>query len=385
MQPLKVELFLYNSVVPGDTSELSIGMRRGFTNVLSSGVSQRRQTEFGIVLKETGKTALHDIQKNLAVLFKCAQEQIELEPIATGLSHKGYSCRVRGQRYFVKVYSPFANVAAAVQQINYLTKYMCDRGVPASRVCFYSPEFANMVVHEFVEGEMHDGKSSQIGAIAKLYSSVALLGVEHARKLSKQEYLDGIAVVLNQMKSLTGSDVIVDASVHEGMQALAETVQDSLLDSLPGEGLLHIPVHDDFTEKNILMQGEEVKLLCDWDSYRLKMFNEHLACTATRFSTSRPLQGEVDKGKLQVFLNSLSPRLIGLTEGIDLFAERFPYLACLKHLRTYTFRNSVVSQNRPELKTYLLDWPLHHCRQLINNKLQLADWVHGALISYSEK
>ena len=156
-------------------------------------------------------------------------------------------------------------------------------------------------------------------------------------------------------------------------------MQKHLWDSLPDEGLLHIPVHDDFTEKNILMQGEEVKLLCDWDSYRLKMFSEHLACTATRFSTTRPLEGEVDKDKLQVFLSSLSPGLVDLVAGIESFAEKFPYLACLKHLRTYVFRNSVVSQNRSELKASLLDWPLHHCKQLINNKLQLTDWVHGAL------
>ena len=328
---------------------------------------------------------MHELRNNLAVLFKCDEEQIELEPIETGLSHQGFSCRVTGQRYFVKVYRPFANVAAVVQQINHLTAYMCDRGVPASRVSFYSPEFANMVVHEFVEGEMHVGKSSQVGAIAQLYSSIALLGAEHSRKLSKQEYLDGIGVVLKQMNSLAGPEVLVDASVHEGMQTLAETVQKYLWDSLPDEGLLHIPVHDDFTEKNILMQGEEVKLLCDWDSYRLKMFNEHLACTVTRFSTTRPLEGEVDKDKLEVFLKSLSPELIGYTAGIESFTENFPYLACMKHLRTYTFRNSAVGRNRPELKASLLDWPLHHCRQLINNKLQLSDWVYGALISYSEK
>ena len=102
---------------------------------------------------------MHDLRNKLTVLLECDGKQIELETIATGLSHKGFSCRVGEQRYFVKVYSPFANVAAAVQQINYLTAYMCDRGVPASRVCFYSPEFANMVVHEFVEGEMHHGQS----------------------------------------------------------------------------------------------------------------------------------------------------------------------------------------------------------------------------------
>ena len=322
---------------------------------------------------------MHELQQNLASLFKVATAEISLEPLQAGLTHKSYCCRIANQRYFVKVYRPVHNAVAPVQRINQLTDYMCERGIPASRVHLYSPEFANIVVHEFVEGEMHSGASSQIGAIAGLYSRLALLGMEHSQILSKPVYLSGIHDVLTQIKNLENSAFIVDASIHAGTLALAESVLTALQANIPDTGLLHIFIHDDFSEKNILLQGDQVKLLCDWDSYRLKLLNEHLACSATRFSTERPLMGELRPDKLNCFLQSLQPELLKNIPDPCGFATLFPYWATLKHLRTYTFRNSLVRQNRMDLKPSLLEWPLQHCTQLLANRQQLSDSVYHSL------
>ena len=322
---------------------------------------------------------MHELQQKLAGLFKVSTADINLEPLQAGLTHKSYCCRIADQRYFVKVYRPVLDSAVPVQRINQLTDYMCERGIPASRVILYSPEFANIVVHEFVEGEMHNGASSQIGPIAELYSSVALLGMEHSQILSKPVYLSGIRDVLTQMGNLENSAVSVDASIHAGTLALAETVLAALQAGIPDTGLLHIFVHDDFSEKNILLQEDQVKLLCDWDSYRLKLLNEHLASTATRFSTERPLTGELRLDKLNCFLQSLQPELLKKIPDPGGFATLFPYWATLKHLRTYTFRNSLVQQNRTDLKPSLLEWPLQHCTQLLANRQRLSDSVYHSL------
>ncbi len=121
---------------------------------------------------------------------------------------------------------------------------------------------------------------------------------------------------------------------------------------------------------------------CDWDSYRLKLLLEHFACSVTRFSTERPLSGEIVQVKLELFLQSLRPELVGHVADLEGFAGLFPVLATLKHLRTYTFRNSLVQQNRMHLKTPLLAWPLHHCRQLMENRQEISDWVYRALKTY---
>ena len=322
---------------------------------------------------------MHELQQKLARLFKVTAAEISLEPLQAGLTHKSYCCRIANQRYFVKVYRPVHHMAVPVQRINQLTEYMCGQGIPASRVILYSPEFANIVVHEFVEGEMHSGAYSQIAAIAGLYSRLALLGMECSQILSKPIYLSGINDVLTQIRSFENSAVTVEASIHAGMLALAETVLAALQAGIPDTGLLHIFVHDDFSEKNILLQGDQVKLLCDWDSYRLKLLNEHLASTAARFSTERPLMGELRQDKLSCFLQSLQPELLKHIPDPGGYATLFPYWATLKHLRTYIFRNSLVQLNRMDLKPSLLEWPLQHCNWLIDNKHIVSDWVYRSL------
>jgi len=319
------------------------------------------------------------LQHQLAEMFNVSAEVISLKALHAGLTHQSFDCRVSRQRYFVKVYRPVHDVAVPVQRINQLTDYMCAQGVPAPCVKLYSSDYANIVVHEFVEGEMHSGAYSEIGAIAALYSRLALLGLEHGQMLSKPVYLTGVSDVLTQIINLEHLNVVVDPAIQNGMVALAETVLSALQAHIPNTGLLHISIHDDFSEKNILLQNDQVKLLCDWDSYRLKLFQEHLATTVTRFSTERPLMGDLRQDKLTCFLQSLGSGLLRQIPDPGVFATIFPYLATLKHVRTYIFRNSLIQQKRLDLKPSLLEWPLRHCTELVENRRQYSDWVFQSI------
>jgi len=316
----------------------------------------------------------------LASLFKVDVSDIELQTADGGLTHQTCICQVSGQRYFVKIYQQAGSFSFAVGKINQLTTLMRNRGVPAPRVVLYSPEYANVVVHEFVEGKFVNGDFSQIRAIARLYSQVALIGAEHSRSLSKPEYLAEISTYSRALDNIKVTDAKVDILIHAGILGLAENVLAFLQDTLPDNGLFHIYMHDDFTEKNILMEGCRVKLLCDWDSYRLKLFAEHIACTACRFATDRPLAGVLQEEKLALFLQSLDPRVMGFISSSEEFARLFPLLATLKHLRTYHFRNSVVHQGRNDLRKPLLEWPLQHCLWLMDNRQRVSDWVRKAIV-----
>jgi len=315
----------------------------------------------------------------LASLFKVDPSDIQLQAVEGGLTHQTCICRVLGKRYFVKIYLLGGDVSRSVANINRLTSFMRNRGVPASRMVLYSPEFANIVVHEFVEGEMVSGDVSQTKAIAELYSRVALIGTERGKSLTKVEYLSELDPYLETLKNMEGSGIKTDASIHSSILNLADKMLNTLQENLPNQGLFHIYMHDDFTEKNILMGGDQVKLLCDWDSFRLKLLAEHLACAACRFSTDRPLTGVLQQDKLNHFLQSLNPKVLGYISSIEEFAQVFPLLATLKHLRTYYFRNSVIHQGRADLKTRLLEWPLEHCLWLMDNRQQVSDWVRNGL------
>ena len=323
---------------------------------------------------------MHNLKLSLASLFKVKVSDINLQTVDGGLTHQSCICRVSGRRYFVKAYRLGGEFSYAVGKINQLTSYMRNRGVPASRLVLYSPEYPNIVIHEFVEAAMATGNFSQIGGIAKLYSQVALIGAEHGRNLSKPEYLSAVNAFIEPIRNNEDMGLKVDASIYTGTLKLAEKALKFLQASLPEQGLFHIHMHDDFTEKNILMDVDQVKLLCDWDSYRLKFLPEHLACTVCRFSTDRPLEGALQTDKLFYFLRSLDPKVLGYIPNLEEFSQLFPLLATLKHLRTYTFRNSLVVQGRLDLKKSLLAWPLEHCNWLMANHQQVSDWVWEALV-----
>jgi hypothetical protein len=257
---------------------------------------------------------------------------------------------------------------------------MRGRGIPASRLRAYSPAFPNIVVHEFIEAQMHAGEYSHLPAIAGLCSNIIRVGAEHGRQVSRAEYLSGVQAVADQIRAVQQGGAVVDPAVQSGTMALVDSVLQSLAEEVTDATLLHVHVHDDFTEKNILLEDDQVRLLCDWDSCRLKFVNEYLACSASRFGTERPLGGLLLQEKLSLFLHSLDQRVVELVTPVEEFASMFAYVATLKHLRTYAFRHSRVSSERPDLTAALLQWPLQHCEWLIENRQRVGEWVYEALI-----
>lgn len=313
------------------------------------------------------------------MLLNVDESRIKLDVIDAGLTHRSYRCHASEKLLYIKIYNDIKSISNVVSYVNQLTGYMRERGIPASRLHTWSADFPNIVVHEYVEGEMHAGDSSQLAAIAELFSKIVLIGTDHSQTLPRAEYLADLQNVYERLNTADNSGEKVDLQIHMGMLGVTDTVLKALEKGMGEDNLFHIHVHDDFTEKNILMQGRQVKLLCDWDSCRLKMFEEYLACTATRFSTERPLAGVVQKDKLTRFLQSLDPELHRYFSNADQLAALFPYWATLKHLRTYMFRNSRVNRDRPDLFEPLLMWPLEHCHWLLDNRQQLGDWVYQAL------
>ncbi|MDA1075729.1 MAG: hypothetical protein O3A63_13350 [Proteobacteria bacterium] len=162
--------------------------------------------------------------------------------------------------------------------------------------------------------------------------------------------------------------------MHTAYLDLTERVVATLRDQLP-ENMLYLPIHDDLSEKNILIDGGRIRLLCDWDSYRAKLFWEHVACTSVRFCTDRPLQGVLKQDKLTRFITRLDPEVLASVPDTQLFAGLFPILATLKHLRTYRFRVTRVSDQRSELNQSLLEWPLEHCTWLLTNCDRVSSWI----------
>ena len=171
---------------------------------------------------------MDDLKSSMASLLAVDRAEINLDIMVGGLSHETYRCRVSECSYFIKKYNNIKDISKVIKYINKLTQYMCERGIPASRVSLYSPVFANIVVHEFVEGEMHSGEFSQLKAIAELYSKLVLVGMDHSQYRSSNEYFAGLHSAVGVIRSTESQGTEVDGSIHMGMLKMADEVLKSV-------------------------------------------------------------------------------------------------------------------------------------------------------------
>ena len=312
------------------------------------------------------------LKEKIAKLLNTKAEALSLAAVETGLTHLTYKCSDKAGTYFVKQYHPASNIN--VEDINRLTQQMRLHGIPAPKVLAYSPEFPKLVIHEYVEGSHPTGNPKELTAIAQLYSQLTIIGLEKKAQIDRTEYLQQIEAVKVKFSQF-GNDRIACQALHAQYLATLDRVTGLLDQLIETTTVIHIPTHDDFTENNLLMKNNQVALLCDWDSYRLKGLSEHLSCSAMRSSCEHNLGGNVEKNKLQYFYRNLDTKVFSNLDELHSISKQLPVFATLKHLRTYGFRNYIVKSRRPDLEDALLRQPLQHCQWLLENRSLLNDWI----------
>tara|TARA_B100000446_G_C10545406_1_gene338328 strand:+ start:128 stop:1159 length:1032 start_codon:yes stop_codon:yes gene_type:complete len=314
------------------------------------------------------------LKQQLSELLKVEIDTIELTPIETGLTHRSFRCQISDKLCFVKVYNFAQDAIAQVDRINQLTQFMRRRDIPAPRIIAYSTRTPRIVVHEYVDGSSATGDINELPSIAQLYSRLVSIGLENSTQVGRSDYLQPLHNTQLRLQGLN-ENALVCGDLHRQYLSLWRRVIDILDKELSSTTLLHLNIHDDFTEKNLLMKYQEVALLCDWDSYRLKYFVEHFSCSIVRFSTEAPLDGDIVKSKLELFYRNLTPDLLQTLSAAKSYPSLLPVLATLKHLRTYGFRNSIVKHRSPDLEQPLLHWPLQHCQSLLENRATISQWL----------
>lgn len=322
---------------------------------------------------------MENLAAQLAEIFDVKSNEISLQRLTKGLSFPCYRCEIGSENYFVKNYPTGKAAAESVLHINELTSYMRQRGIPAPEVALFSPAFPNIVVHKFIQGEHYIGQDGQLQSVAQLFSQLCIIGLESAQELSKDTYVSMFSETCDELDLLPDRLSNLDYSVHSKILVVVGQVLSALQKEFSDEPMMQIPVHDDFTERNILMSGSRVALLCDWDSFHLNSLQEYIARVAARFCTEGPLQGELQFDKLELFFANLDSNVIAQIQDKERFAQLFPILATIKHIKAYAFRSTLIYLGREDLKASLLDWPAEHCGWLIENRQLLSDWLKKIL------
>lgn len=323
--------------------------------------------------------SLQELRNAVAQLLDSPTTDLTFEKITDGLSHHSFVCKVGEKSFYVKVYELGPNPAKIVTEINRTTELMRKNAIPAPEIVAYSLQFPNLVIHKFVDAQRINWDPAQVSPVAKLYSDVALIALQEKKFISKVKYLLDLQHHSDIIEQQVMENISESSELNQRAFRLIQEVLSQLTQKLPENPILVLKLHDDFTEKNILAEGGEIKLLCDWDSYRARVFWEHLAGSVARFSTNAPMQGEMDQQRLIAFLNSLAPTVIQHIGDYNAFAQLFPFLAILRHLRMYRFRNLVVAKRRSDLRESLLTAPIEHCEWMLEQRQIVTAWMHDML------
>jgi hypothetical protein len=133
---------------------------------------------------------------------------------------------------------------------------------------------------------------------------------------------------------------------------LSQELKNKLGQYLP-EKLDCLPLHPDFTERNLLFTEDAVVLLCDWQGYGLRILLDEVSGAFTRFCIQAPFEGLLLKDRILAFKQVLTQdtELIGFV--LDKGARAFPWLLIRRQICNTSFRVDGLS-GTAETKTLLM-------------------------------
>lgn len=290
---------------------------------------------------------------------------ISLERLPDALHNFAFKCCTPERNYFVKVYRH--STLEMIQKINGFTLQMQHHGVPVPRIAVSKGIPDKVVIHHFIDGEAFQSSAAEIRSAAEVFSTIMSVGMDQRTDIPVDKYLQGLHTLLADYSRVKNDGLIVDHSLFMTMRSSLKMLLEKLAPNLPAV-IRHQPVHADFNERNLLFRDEKVVLVCDWESYRLRSRNEHIAVTIDRFCTDRPLQGKLDWNKVETYISALAPSARPSDDDGKYFSVQFPYLATLQHLRLFIYRHEMIKHaQRHDMIESMLIWPTEHCRLLLKN------------------
>ncbi|MUG95862.1 hypothetical protein F7734_27315 [Scytonema sp. UIC 10036] len=289
--------------------------------------------------------------------------------------------------FFVKQYRNASE--EIINNIHSCMNVMKENSIPVATPIAPSNKLINLEnirVYNFVEGSSYISTNEQLIEVAQIYKKLIYLGLKNKKILDIENYVEGFRKIPNildawQTQFVKNNEFQAERAAKT-MKVLSNYFCESML-NFPQNLMLFCPIHSDFTERNLLFQGDKIILVCDWQAHNYRLLLEQIYSTIARFCTVQPLEGVLDKNRLVLFLSIIIDENDELKDWFWKTRHWFSVLAASTHLRLMNFRLNMffVEKRRLDLVDKLLYWAVDYCEWLILNQKPLSQWIEEALIS----
>jgi Ser/Thr protein kinase RdoA (MazF antagonist) len=303
---------------------------------------------------------------------------IRLSRITHGLVDTNYQVVSSEGVFFLKLYKSISEVALA--QLHRDMRSLRDAGLPVpleipKQVDFGNPNY-QYALYEFVSGKKYTCSLPQMEAAAALFGDVVRVGIDKCSQTTAEILLDDLSCARHNLANAKNKVPRQLDGIDEIFIQLSDVVHGHIRSNLT-KSLDSLPLHPDFTERNLLFKGNEIALLCDWQGYGPRILVYELFCTFLRFCTRKPFEGHLLYERVARFRDVLSQSSDLLAYTIQEYARLFPWLLIHKQICNAPFRVTGMLGTAAKRGFFIkiLLWSRHLVDWLTDNESQVIEWL----------
>jgi hypothetical protein len=214
-------------------------------------------------------------------------------------------------------------------------------------------------------------------SVAKIFCKVIQFAFKNQVQLCTKPLLIELEDSIHKLFLLTGNKKL-PKEIQEiclDYYYLSKKVKKKLSLYLPKK-LDSIPLHPDFTERNLLFVDNSVVLLCDWQGYSHRILIDEIFCTFARFCTYNPFEGFLLEERMLEFKYELTKNNKVIYNSIKQYSHLFIWLLIRRQICNTPFRvNGVFETNeRKDLMIKIILWSRDFIKWLIHNENMLIEF-----------
>jgi hypothetical protein len=303
---------------------------------------------------------------------------IQATPITYGLIDQNYQVISTEGQFFFKIFSSISKVA--FNQLRHDLQALHKAGIPVPVEVFPWKADRNSgsfyALYEWVDGKKCNSSIDQMKSVARLLGKVVQAGMPHRSQLSTKHLVSELSNAEQKLTTITRNEDLQPEiqQICRDYGQLSRDVKNKLGKYLP-EKLDCLPLHPDFTERNMLFTEDTVVLLCDWQGYGPRILLDEVSCAFTRFCTQSLFEGHLLKERMFLFKRILTQENELIGSLLEKYARAFLWLLIRRQICNTPFRVYGLSgtvETKMLLQKVLL-WSRDFVEWMLNNKSMVGN------------
>lgn len=301
-----------------------------------------------------------EVSEILSTYYGLADVSVIKEDI--GLVDENYIIQSQEGMYFFKRFRSISDQEFASLETTLAS--LKSHGVPVPMVMHPTRSLPVTADHtmlfEYVVGEPFTGSLPQLRSIASLYQHIIDIGLAAKTGTDAQVWQTWLTKTHTTLIQLGTAYPLTRAhhTIRLYFIEMLTKIQAGATDHALPAAVDVVPMHPDFTERNMLFDHTgAVNLICDWQGYGPRILPIELADYLIRFGLERPFHGVLDAKRTEILLSTLTESRPFLANVVSQYQSHLPALMTVKQIGNLPFRMSCYYSNRkPDLMHKIITW-----------------------------